>query len=116
MSCRQMLNLVLAVLITNAFGATSVLSHQPGTTSAFGATNISSHRPEMTSTFGATNFSSHRLETTTKSANRSEEGAVTTAGIVDQLKSTNGSFYQNGSATASLKGLTNYAADQETPM
>ena len=100
MPWRQLLSLLLMVSISSAFGASSVSSHQPGTTSAFGATNVSSHR----------------LETVTKSMTRSGEVPVPSSGIGHHLMSTNGSSYQNASATGSLRGSIKYATKQETQM
>ena len=95
-----MLSLFLAVSIGSAFGATSVSSHQPETTSASEATSVSSHQPE----------------TVTKSMTRSGEGAVPTSGTGHRFDSTNGSFYQNVSATGLLKESIEYATEQETQM
>ena len=111
-----MLNLLLAMSIGSAFGATSISHPQPETSSAFAATNVSSHRLETSSAFAATNVSSHRPETITKSMTRSGDGAVPTNGTVQPLSSTSGSFYQNVSATGLLKGGIRLSTDQETQM
>ena len=81
--------------------------------SAFGATSVSSHQPGITSAFGATNVSSHRLETVTKSMTRSGNSALPSSGTGHQTMSTNGSSYQNGSATGSLRGSFKHPTDQE---
>ena len=116
MPWRQLLSLLLMVSISSPLGATSVSSHQPGTASAFGTTSIASHQPGKTSAFGATNVSSHQLETVTKSMTRSGEIAVPSSGIGHHLMSTNGSSYQNGSGTGSLRESIKYGTEQEVQM
>ena len=100
MPWRKPLSLLLMMSIDSAFGATSISSHQPGTSNAFGSTNASHHRPG----------------TLAKSMTSSGEVALHFSGIGHHLMSTNGSSYQDGSVTGSLMGSINYATKQETQM
>ena len=68
----------------------------------------------LISTSAGQNLTSHQLGTTNQSSTRSGEGAASTAGVGNTLKSVNISSYQNGSLAGYSKESINSTAEQDT--